>query len=667
MPGYYNEILIIGPGIQIDSRLLKLYQNPPRIIVGDGINSISLKELKTIKKLIGPDTRIDIIGHGNVDSSGTHTIELIANTTIAADTVKQIGKLTKYAKHMHLWSCFGGAANDAVSTLPSGSVLITHSPDDDYIYLETSFDSIVKSLQKREKRRKANVCLTPIQEYCADFECNVLQTASINKKESNTIIRHTTRNADIFFTGIPEQRKYFELEVQAISEKFKEEVSLSLPDSDLQEYMQELIFVEVVKKRGLKKLINTSRSNQAAFHEMLIKWHSGIFTLLEFASVHASLQIFKVIDVKKDMPLDGPLFYAIYSGNKDVASYIITNNRFNLQKLNDGIVSYGKKELMDKYFPDAEKTQDYWKVAALIECGVKLKNKLEKLSDIQKTEIIKSAVKNNFVNAYITVLKSLLEHGQAIPKATLKYVTDKPDVFLDKIIRKFNQDLQDAEKTQDYWKVAALIECGIKLENKLEKLSDIQKVEIIKSAVKNNFVNAYINVLKPLLEHGQAIPKTALKYVTKKSDGFLDKIIKKFNQDLNEAKNATKINQTIKTYQGFERKLNINLKVDFEAIKQQKLSERSIIQKIIDSGSESISILVKYVKNIDFNKYITRLKNFLSDKVKNHRKVTKPQPFRAVQQATKIKQPRLHSRNKASYMDRITRSRANGEACRHMF
>lgn len=158
MPEYYTEILIIGPHLPINPKILELYKNPPRLIVGDGVNPISKKDLQSIKKLIGPETRIDIFGHGKVVSEREHNIKLLQKKASSTkEALAIIGSLTEYAQHIHLWSCYSGAANDAALTLPEGSMFITHAPENDFILLASTNDSLIRSIQEREARRKANI------------------------------------------------------------------------------------------------------------------------------------------------------------------------------------------------------------------------------------------------------------------------------------------------------------------------------------------------------------------------------------------------------------------------------------------------------------------------------------------------------------------------------
>ncbi len=148
-----KALLILGPGIKSSSsaegleRLIKLYDKEGYLILGDGERCITKQDLKSLAGKIDANTRIDINAHGDIDEYHNHYMHIFADhnlTTKSFFTIFQKLALSNYYTsffamfqnlflsdystplNVHLWSCHGRHADDAINFLPKSSTLTIH-------------------------------------------------------------------------------------------------------------------------------------------------------------------------------------------------------------------------------------------------------------------------------------------------------------------------------------------------------------------------------------------------------------------------------------------------------------------------------------------------------------------------------------------------------------
>ncbi len=127
-----KELFLIGPGVSIHPETeIALKNRKDCLIVGDEKDLIDPEQLKQILKeknlKIGPNTRIDINGHG-AREEGQHVINLFNNTEATKEVFKTLKDLAEPNSplYVHLWSCYGGSVNKSVEDLGKESILVTH-------------------------------------------------------------------------------------------------------------------------------------------------------------------------------------------------------------------------------------------------------------------------------------------------------------------------------------------------------------------------------------------------------------------------------------------------------------------------------------------------------------------------------------------------------------
>ncbi|WP_341763649.1 hypothetical protein [Candidatus Tisiphia endosymbiont of Beris chalybata] len=116
---------IVGPYNVIDPEIEKLYkENKNCLIIGDGAQDKPLtfenigNNLEKNNVKIGPNTRIDILAHGN-RIGNKHMMQLDdLNPNACCYTENFFTKLRELANcplYIHLWACYGGSANKDAS------------------------------------------------------------------------------------------------------------------------------------------------------------------------------------------------------------------------------------------------------------------------------------------------------------------------------------------------------------------------------------------------------------------------------------------------------------------------------------------------------------------------------------------------------------------------
>ena len=133
---FYNSRMRPRLTVNINRAVQEISQQGRYVAVVD-----SVVEFLKLIPLVGPGTRIDINSHGNKDKSGNHCIEILgapaAPNGFVCKTSGLFGHIADISKdeswenvQIHLWSCYAGAAINAINYLPKKSTLITHSGSD---------------------------------------------------------------------------------------------------------------------------------------------------------------------------------------------------------------------------------------------------------------------------------------------------------------------------------------------------------------------------------------------------------------------------------------------------------------------------------------------------------------------------------------------------------
>ncbi|MCC8377501.1 MAG: ankyrin repeat domain-containing protein [Rickettsia endosymbiont of Graphium doson] len=268
-PRELKALYIVGPEIEPNPEILKLYDRKDCLVVGDGIDDADIYaiylELKKHNVQIGPNTRIDIAAHGKrVDKK--HYLRL--STEEVTETKKFLQQLQGSSPidpiYVHLWSCYGGTANKDIAFLNPGSIIVTHvksqyssfGPADNFAHLH----SITRYINEKN--------LTPHLQYLYD-QLENYQATTFNQKESDDrIVKFkTTRTPEHdsmanIISNILEQKQpeellkefqnYLNKEAENFSKLFREYLSSedkekfqhytsNISDKDLKNYVTGLL------------------------------------------------------------------------------------------------------------------------------------------------------------------------------------------------------------------------------------------------------------------------------------------------------------------------------------------------------------------------------------------------------------------------------------------
>lgn len=145
-PECYKAVLVVGPGSELGYNILRpIYDRPDCLIIGDGIRDISLEEIAAeLTGKVDRNTRIDVEAHARADVTGLFlnlNYKSTQNITNSEDLLKTIDQCSEEPLHVEVRCCFGGKIKN---NLKPGSVMITHSYDDDYLYEDVGVHSLAK-------------------------------------------------------------------------------------------------------------------------------------------------------------------------------------------------------------------------------------------------------------------------------------------------------------------------------------------------------------------------------------------------------------------------------------------------------------------------------------------------------------------------------------------
>ncbi|CAF2962289.1 unnamed protein product, partial [Rotaria sp. Silwood2] len=181
-----KALYIVGPSNEIAPEIGKLYkENENCLVIGDGTASKPLtfedikNKLEENNFIIGPNTRIDILAHGE-RVGNKHRMQLDSldanSCCYTEDFFKKLRELANYPLYVHLWSCYGGSANKDTTALGNGSILVTHVEAKEVTAISLEEHALQASLSRYLEQN----ILTPYQQFILDFQEN-FEAMTFNK------------------------------------------------------------------------------------------------------------------------------------------------------------------------------------------------------------------------------------------------------------------------------------------------------------------------------------------------------------------------------------------------------------------------------------------------------------------------------------------------------
>lgn len=143
-----REVRIMGPdsnGAFADLLTDGFSETDGCLLIGDGkVDIMPDRLLETLKERVDGNTKIHLCAHGNVVSSLGHTLLLNEGLSVPTiEVLKMLDGLTDDPVQIYMDSCHSGAANEHVTALKKGSVLVTVS-DPTSVSLSSPFGSSFK-------------------------------------------------------------------------------------------------------------------------------------------------------------------------------------------------------------------------------------------------------------------------------------------------------------------------------------------------------------------------------------------------------------------------------------------------------------------------------------------------------------------------------------------
>jgi hypothetical protein len=177
-----KALLILGPEIKDTSpkegfeRLMKLYQKKECLVIGDGVRSLTEKDILSLKGKVDSNTRIDINAHGNFKDN--HLLAIFDSRINTKDFFKKMNALSDSEPlNIHLWSCYGKLALIDIHFLPKNSVLTIHAGDKPTLGPLNDFylEKVIVKLQSYDLN------ISPFQSYLNDMPESIEESHIITK------------------------------------------------------------------------------------------------------------------------------------------------------------------------------------------------------------------------------------------------------------------------------------------------------------------------------------------------------------------------------------------------------------------------------------------------------------------------------------------------------
>ncbi|MCC8484219.1 MAG: ankyrin repeat domain-containing protein [Rickettsia endosymbiont of Labidopullus appendiculatus] len=244
-PKPLKALSIVGANTSISDDIKDMFNGRDDCLiigdVGDDSFPVTVEYIRSIlaqKNLkITENTRIDIETHGNRRKDNKHEMQINSTdpkgVSLTEQLFQELREMAGCPLYVHLWSCYGGSANKAASSLGNDSILVTHIEGKLLTNRELSSYSRTFSLQRYLEKG-----LTPSQQFILDFPEN-FETATFNKVGMDDKIEkfkftrmHTSKEkemADILKNISSENNLtdhfngFFAKEAERFKEKFKAE------------------------------------------------------------------------------------------------------------------------------------------------------------------------------------------------------------------------------------------------------------------------------------------------------------------------------------------------------------------------------------------------------------------------------------------------------------
>ncbi len=352
-----KELLIIGPNLFVLAKTEALLNRDDCLIIKyDPISKISItkdfieKKLKEKNCKIGRNTRIDINAHGN-NLDGKHIIDLDEDNSIfTQDFFEELKNLVRDEPlHIHLWSCYGGAANKVADALGYESILVTHVEGKESSLSKLSDYIMIKSLNNY----LTNPSLTVHEQFLHDLPYNFEPTtfSKINKdrrilkfkslrilrKEELKNLREGLNNS-----GLDYAKQMLIEESKEFQKIFPDtNIDLKLDDNILKEYLlgifihacssvsktnEEEIEKFIISLKNLNININDSINHLNPLFSSLIKNNGNIAKILIKSGAN--------INIKNDIG-DSPLIWAASNGKPEIVKLLLSHQDIDVNVKND--------------------------------------------------------------------------------------------------------------------------------------------------------------------------------------------------------------------------------------------------------------------------------------------------------------------------------------------
>lgn len=322
----YKRVVLIGDNIDspVDSEVC----NNNCLIIGSKENGFSLEDLNMLKGKVDSNTRIDISAHGDTED-GQHFFSTDGGLYLTSDLLAQLSYLSgNKPLYIHLWSCYGGAADKEVYELPIDSILITHIPSKHPASVALDAMAIKQSFTKMKAEND-----NKIDELISNILLNSVSIMSININSRARSKKFQFGHDFVLRELISDPKKYVYEKLEALklnleNEGIKVKVH-EFPSEELWQFVQGyLIYLATINDGELRDFLENPSVSQNTLKELLDDNSFGTTLLFQASYSGHAILVKQLIEVGAKLDIQDhegvtALYLAAQNGHDTVVKLLI--------------------------------------------------------------------------------------------------------------------------------------------------------------------------------------------------------------------------------------------------------------------------------------------------------------------------------------------------------
>ena len=429
-----KTVIIVGPGSSAEYAALSnhdIYKSGNGgLIIGNGEDPISFEDIRS--KLLGNidlSTRIDVVIHSRETSDLVLQVsDGGSKTSNARNFLTMLDNCSDTPLNVELRCCFGGIAKNY---LKEGSILVTHSSENQFLYGDLGTHSLKKILDKRLIALRSTVQSNiehPIFKVMDDIKLYAINPVKISlsgKEETAYSFRHPS-NLLLRSESI---KRYLQNQVDncrdIFSEKIgRESVSIDISSEECLDYLYGSIANETEGHKIVKVLEETAKTYPDIFIELLTKKIGSHDLITHFVDTSEVEVIKSIIDTSTKSLINDPQSMSLLS--------LLSENIISMKQ---------KKEDLGYIFGDKKTEEIIENNEVIFEyLASKLKNTKISLGPGKDETLLTHCIKKNDTK-FIAILSKT--------KSYLNQINSKGDNAIDVALQQISRIRQNSTLSKD--------------------------------------------------------------------------------------------------------------------------------------------------------------------------------------------------------------------------